>query len=139
MRGFPGGVKEADTLNNDSPGARYLRRRNEDRRRHFAQPRVSQPRRLELRRIEYLRQIGQLMNDDIRLGVGHGTFDRGGIEHINDHRLCSERMQQRQLGGRTCRADDGMPMLAQPWHKSASNRARSSSEKDPHFSPNRMV
>ena len=67
----PRRVDEGDALRHHAPHARSLRRRHEIARALDAQPRILFAHGGHLRRIAHVRQIGQLMDDDIGLRRDH--------------------------------------------------------------------
>ncbi len=89
----------------------------------------------KLRWIEHLRQIGQLINHDIRLDPRHRVMQGALVEYVEDDGLRAGTLKGRHLVGIPRRAGDEMARTGQKRDKPASNHARRTCEKNLHNDP----
>src|SRR5262249_31205406 len=82
--------------------------------------------------IEAGREIGQLMDHDIRPSCGYGTGQRGGVEDIDHHRLDAGGAQRVCFGRRAGRPDDLVPGVEQQRHQPLADGAPGSGQENLH-------
>jgi hypothetical protein len=119
-------------LRHDAPDAGSRGRGHEISRALDAEPRILLADRRHLRRIADVRQIGQLVNDDLGLRRDQGTAQRCGIERIRDHAARSERLDRSDLFGRPRGPGDGVAGLAQEPEQRLPDHAGRAGDKDIH-------
>jgi hypothetical protein len=100
-------------LRHDAPDAGSHGRRHEISRALDAEPRILLAHRGHLRRIAHVRQIGQLMNDDLGFRRDHGAAQRRGVERIHHHAPRAERLDRSDFFRRPRGAGDGVAGITQ--------------------------
>lgn len=78
------------------------------------------------------RQIGQLMDHDVRPRGYDGVRQRGCIEHIDDDRFDADLTQRIELCGRSCRAGYVMTGIAQQRRQTLTDGAACARKEDSH-------
>ena len=129
------GVDEGDALGDQPASARGLRRRDKIGRALDAQPGIAAQRLAAALRIEHLRQIGQLMDDDFGVGLHDGIMHCGTVENIDDDGLRALLSQRLGLFGRPRRAGHLMSSGDQERRQSPSDDAGRAGKKDSHLRP----
>jgi hypothetical protein len=101
---------------------------------------VAGERRWRLRRIANRGEIGQLVNDDLRLRFEDGLGQRFGVEHIDQDRMRAEAAQKLHPFRRTGRSPDRVARSAQKGDKPpADDAGRAGQEYPAHEAPPALV
>jgi len=82
-----------------------------------------------------VRERGELVDQDLRLGIGDRAAHRVRIERVQHHRLGSLRAQILGAAGVARGADDRVPLGEQARDQRPSDRARRPGQEDPHGDP----
>ena len=132
MRLAAGRIGERNALHDEASGAGRPRRRDQIARAFDADARVARIRCGQRLLVEALRQVGQLVNNDLRLRVNGGTLERGGFVHVNDCGTHARSFQFARRIGRARRAGHIVPGRDEKWHQPPSDGAARSSKKNAH-------
>ena len=131
MRLRPWRISPRDALRDQAPRTRRDRSIDEMTRAFGAKARVAADCFAHLRGIEAAREIGQLVDHDVRFRRGNGARERIGIEYVDDHRLNADRAQRIGLRCITRRACHVMSRVAEQHGKPPSDDAGRAREKYP--------
>jgi hypothetical protein len=87
---------------------------------------------VEVAQVQVSAQGGQLMDDDLGLGLRHRTRDRVGVERVGDHRLRAELADDVLLGWRPRHADHVMAARDEPLDQRPAECSGCSRDQDLH-------
>src|SRR5690606_11520898 len=86
---------------------------------------------LEVAHAAQVGKLGELVHDNVRLGLTDGTTDRSGVECISNDRCGAELLEHRPLQRCTGHADDVVALLYEQRDEAASENAGRARDEDP--------